>query len=230
MEHSRKLNKRNKAMKKSITIPSVDTDLYEAVKERCRQDGTSISAYFNSLLAGQAPAADESEKIKELTAQIVQLKTTLSKTERKLEEANNSIAELQRDSDNADNVCKEYEEENIKLTLNLTAKNAELEEAKNALETMKTQIESLRASSTNSVTVPLSPLEYALINHVTAKESKKHKKDITPALLLKTMFSEYCIHGETWFFDFPKRSEIKALQKQIEESNDTQEETNDENE
>lgn len=94
---------------------------------------------------------------------------------------------------------------------------------------MKTQIESLRASSANSVTVPLSPLEYALINHVTAKESKKHKKDITPALLLKTMFSEYCIHGETWFFDFPKRSEIKALQKQIEEnkeSNDTDNENN----
>ena len=216
-------------MKKSITIPSVDTDLYEAVKERCRQDGTSISAYFNSLLAGEAPTADESEKIKELNEKIEQLKMTLSKTELKLEEANNSIAVLQRNSDNADDVCKEYEEENIKLKQDCTAKDTELEEAKKALETMKTQNESLRASSTNSVTVPLSPLEYALIKHVTAKESKKHKKDITPALLLKTMFSEYCIHGETWFFDFPKRSEIKALQKQIEEnkeSNDTDNENN----
>lgn len=224
-------------MKKSITIPSVDTDLYEAVKERCRQDGTSISAYFNSLLAGEAPTTDESEKIKELTAQIVQLKTTLSKTERELAQANDEFNALKTSYNEQENVCGEYEQENKKLLdyndelkLNLTAKNAELEEAKKALETMKTQIESLRASSDNSVTVPLSPLEYALINHVTAKESKKHKKDITPALLLKTMFSEYCIHGETWFFDFPKRSEIKALQKQIEENNDTQEEVTDENE
>lgn len=227
-------------MKKSITIPNVDTDLYEAVKERCRQDGTSISAYFNSLLAGEAPTADESEKIKELTAQIVQLKTTLSKTERELAQANDEFNALKTSYNEQENVCGEYEQENKKLLdyndelkLDLTAKNAELEEAKKALETMKTQIESLRASSTNSVTVQLSPLELALINHVTAKESKKHKKDITPALLLKTMFSEYCIHGETWFFDFPKRSEIKALQKQIEEnkeSNDTQEKTNDENE
>lgn len=227
-------------MKKSITIPSVDTDLYETVKERCRQDGTSISAYFNSLLAGQAPAADDSEKIKELTAQIVQLKTTLSKTERELAQANDEYNTLQTSYNEQETVCGEYEQENKKLLdyndelkLNLTAKDAELEEARNALETMKTQNESLRASSTNSVTVPLSPLEYALIKHVTAKESKKHKKDITPALLLKTMFSEYCIHGETWFFDFPKRSEIKALQKQIEEnkeSNDTQEEVTDENE
>lgn len=223
-------------MKKSITIPSVDTDLYEAVKERCRQDGTSISAYFNSLLAGEAPTADESEKIKELTAQIVQLKTALTKTQQELSQANDEFNSLKTSYNEQENVCGEYEQENKKLLdyndelkLDLTAKNAELEEVKTALETMKTQIESLRASSTNSVTVPLSPLEYALINHVTAKESKKHKKDITPALLLKTMFSEYCIHGETWFFDFPKRSEIKALQKQIEEnkeSNDTDNENN----
>lgn len=224
-------------MKKSITIPSVDTDLYEAVKERCRQDGTSISAYFNSLLAGEAPTADESEKIKELTAQIVQLKTTLSKRERELAQANDEFNSLQKGYNEQEDVCKEYDEENeqlrkenIELKQIQTAKDAELEEARNALETMKTQTESLRASSTNSVTVQLSPLELALINHVTAKESKKHKKDITPALLLKTMFSEYCIHGETWFFDFPKRSEIKALQKQIEENNDTQEEATDENE
>lgn len=227
-------------MKKNITIPNVDTELYEAVKERCREDGTSISAYFNSLLAGQAPAADESEKIKELTAQIVQFKTTLTKTQQDLAQANDELNSLKTSYNEQETVCGEYEQENKKLLdyndelkLNLTAKTAELEEARNALETMKTQIESLRASSSNSVTVPLSPLEYALIKHVTEKESKKHKKNITPALLLKTMFSEYCIHGETWFFDFPKRSEIKALQKQIEEnkeSNDTQEETNDENE
>ena len=227
-------------MKKNITIPNVDTELYEAVKERCRQDGTSISAYFNSLLAGEAPAADESEKIKELTAQIVQLKTTLTKTQQELSQANDEFNALKTSYNEQETVCGEYEQENKKLLdyndelkLDLTAKTAELEEAKKALETMKTQNESLRASSNNSVSVPLSPLEYALIKHVTAKESKKHKKDITPALLLKTMFSEYCIHGETWFFDFPKRSEIKALQKQIEEnkeSNDTQEKTNDENE
>ena len=227
-------------MKKSITIPSVDTDLYEAVKERCRQDGTSISAYFNSLLAGEAPTADESEKIKELTAQTVQLteritkqNNTIVELEKTIREQKNTIAEQQSKITD----IEEYEvmgqtllRKSEELEQKLAAKNAELEEVKTALETMKTQIESLRASSTNSVTVQLSPLELALINHVTAKESYKHKKDITPALLLKTMFSEYCIHGETWFFDFPKRSEIKALQKQIEESNDTQEETNDENE
>lgn len=211
--------KPRKTMKKNITIPNVDTELYEAVKERCRQDGTSISTYFNSLLAGQAPAADEGEKIKELNEKIEQLKMTLSKTERKLEEANNSIAELQRDSDNADNVCKEYEEENIKLTLNLTAKDAELEEAKKALETMKTQIESLRASSDDGVFVALTPLELALIKHVAEKEQARHEdKSITPSSLLKAMFVNYTIHGDMYFFPHPSRATLRALKAQVEEA------------
>ena len=91
-------------MKKPITIPNIDIELYEAVKERCKQDGTSISTYFNSLLAGQAPAGEENEKIKEFT-EIVQLKSTLSRTERDLEQANNEFTVLQKS-------CKEYEEEN----------------------------------------------------------------------------------------------------------------------
>lgn len=206
-------------MKKSITIPSVDTDLYEAVKERCRQDGTSISAYFNSLLAGQAPAADDSEKIKELNEKIEQLKITLSKTELKLEEANNSIAVLQRNSDNADDVCKEYEEENIKLKQDCTAKDAELEEAKKALETMKTQIESLRASSDDGVFVALTPLELALIKHVAEKEQARHEdKSITPSSLLKAMFVNYTIHGDMYFFPHPSKAILRALKAQVEEA------------
>lgn len=231
--------KPRKTMKKNITIPNVDTELYEAVKERCRQDSMSISAYFNSLLAGEAPTADESEKIKELTAQTVQLteritkqNNTIVELEKTIREQKNTIAEQQSKITD----IEEYEvmgqtllRKSEELEQKLAAKDTELERVKQELEDTHQQIESLRTLSANSVTVPLSPLEYALINHVTAKESKKHKKDITPALLLKTMFSEYCIHGETWFFDFPKRSEIKALQKQIEEnkeSNDTDNENN----
>lgn len=227
-------------MKKNITIPNVDSELYEAVKERCREDGTSISAYFNSLLAGQnekplvmnpnkeitrlQDLVDEySTKVAELLQEHHEVSELLTKRADTISELSKTIAEQK-------NTIAEQQSKIADLEELETAKNAELEEERIVNETLRTQIESLRASSTNSVTVQLSPLEYALINHVAKKESTKHKKDITPALLLKTMFSEYCIHGETWFFDFPKRSEIKALQKQIEENNDTQEEATDENE
>ena len=213
-------------MKKSITIPNVDTDLYEAVKERCRQDGTSISAYFNSLLAGEAPATDESEKIKELTAQIVQLKTTLSKRERELAQANDEFNSLKTSYNEQENICGEYEQENKKLLdyndelkLDLTAKNAELEEVKTALETMKTQIESLRASSDDGVFVALTPLELALIKHVAEKEQARHEdKSITPSSLLKAMFVNYTIHGDMYFFPHPSKAILRALKAQVEEA------------
>lgn len=247
-------------MKKNITIPNVDTELYEAVKERCRQDGTSISAYFNSLLAGQNEkplVRNQNEEITRLQNLVDEYSTenagllqelhenselltkranTISELSKTIAEQKNTIAEQQSkitDIEDYEASGKALLDKAEELEQKLAAKDTELERVKQELEETHQQNESLRTLSTNSVTVPLSPLEYALINHVTAKESKKHKKDITPALLLKTMFSEYCIHGETWFFDFPKRSEIKALQKQIEESkenNDTQEEATDENE
>ena len=213
-------------MKKNITIPNVDTDLYEAVKERCRQDSMSISAYFNSLLAGEAPTADESEKIKELTAQIVQLKTTLTKTQQELSQANDEFNALKTSYNEQENVCGEYEQENKKLLdyndelkLDLTAKNAELEEVKTALETMKTQIESLRASSDDGVFVALTPLELALIKHVAEKEQARHEdKSITPSSLLKAMFVNYTIHGDMYFFPHPSRATLRALKAQVEEA------------
>lgn len=230
-------------MKKNITIPNVDTELYEAVKERCREDGTSISAYFNSLLAGQneKPLVMNPNKeitrlqnlVDEYSTQVAGLLQEHHEVSELLTERANTISELSKTIAEQKKTIAEQQskiEKLEELEQKLTAKDAELEEGRIVNGTLRTQIESLRASSTNSVTVQLSPLEYALINHVAKKESTKHKKDITPALLLKTMFSEYCIHGETWFFDFPKRSEIKALQKQIEENNDTQEEATDENE
>lgn len=213
-------------MKKSITIPNVDTDLYEAVKERCRQDGTSISAYFNSLLAGEVPTADESEKIKELNEKIVQLKTTLTKTQQELSQANDEFNSLKTSYNEQENVCGEYEQENKKLLdyndelkLYLTAKNAELEEAKTALETMKTQIESLRASSDDGVFVALTPLELALIKHVAEKEQARHEdKSITPSSLLKAMFVNYTIHGDMYFFPHPSKAILRALKAQVEEA------------
>lgn len=219
--------KPRKTMKKNITIPNVDTDLYEAVKERCRQDGISISAYFNSLLAGEAPTADESEKIKELTAQIVQLKTTLTKTERELAQANDEFNALKISYNEQENVCGEYEQENKKLLdyndelkLDLTAKDAELEEARNALETLKNQIESLRkTSSDDGVFVALTPLELALIKHVAEKEQARHEdKSITPSSLLKAMFVNYTIHGDMYFFPHPSKAILRALKAQVEEA------------
>ena len=233
-------------MKKNITIPNVDTDLYEAVKERCRQDGTSISAYFNSLLAGQnekplvmnpnkeitrlqdlvdeystkvAGLLQEHHEVSELLTKRANTISELSKT---IAEQKNTIAEQQSKIEK----LEEYEEmgqtslrKSEELEQKLTAKDAELEEAKKALETMKTQIESLRASSDDGVFVALTPLELALIKHVAEKEQARHEdKSITPSSLLKAMFVNYTIHGDMYFFPHPSRATLRALKAQVEEA------------
>lgn len=206
-------------MKKSITIPNVDSDLYEAVKERCKQDGTSISAYFNSLLAGQAPASDEGEKIKELTAQTVQLTEQLAQAKRYIAEQEKEQTKQADEYTELEVENKRLQDELDNLSLDITAKDAELEEAKKALETMKTQTESLRASSDNGVYVELTPLELALIKHVAEKEQARHEdKSITPSTLLKAMFVNYTIHGDMYFFPHPSRSTLRALKAQVEDA------------
>ena len=194
-------------MKKPITIPNVDIELYDALKERCKQDGTSISTYFNSLLAGQTPATDENKKIKELTAQTVQLTEQLAQAKRYIVEQEIKNKKLLDDND--------------ELKQNQTAKDAELEEAKKALETLKNQIESLRkTSSDNGVFVELSPLEVALIEHIATKERERRKdNNITPAGLLKAMFVNYTIHGDMYFFPHPSRSTLRDLKAKIEAQN-----------
>lgn len=208
-------------MKKPITIPNVDIELYDALKERCKQDGTSISTYFNSLLAGQTPTTDENKKIKELTAQTVQLTEQLARAKR-------YIAEQEKEQSKHADEYTELEAENKKLLdyndelkQNQTAKDAELEEAKKALETLKNQIESLRkTSSDDGVFVELSPLELALINYVAESEQARHKDNsITPAGLLKAMFVNYTIHGDMYFFPHPSRSTLRELKAKIEVQN-----------
>lgn len=208
-------------MKKPITIPNVDIELYDALKERCKQDGTSISTYFNSLLAGQTPTTDENKKIKELTAQTVQLTEQLARAKR-------YIAEQEKEQSKHADEYTELEVENKKLLdyndelkQNQTAKDAELEEAKKALETLKNQIESLRkTSSDDGVFVELSPLELALINYVAESEQARHKDNsITPAGLLKAMFVNYTIHGDMYFFPHPSRSTLRELKAKIEAQN-----------
>lgn len=208
-------------MKKPITIPNVDIELYDALKERCKQDGTSISTYFNSLLAGQTPTTDENKKIKELTAQTVQLTEQLARAKRYIVEQEKEQSRHADEYTGLEAENKKLLDYNDELKQNQTAKDAELEEAKKALETLKNQIESLRkTSSDDGVFVELSPLELALINYVAESEQARHKDNsITPAGLLKAMFVNYTIHGDMYFFPHPSRSTLRELKNKIEAQN-----------
>lgn len=188
---------------KAVTIPQIDEAVYSAIKERAAENKLSVSQLVNEIMSEYLEGKSESNE-DELEA--------LRSERQQLEDA------LRAEQEQRATLEKEVREHQGRLTHLADEKQKWQDhyyEAKNANE-------QLTAMRKNTVMVELSELEYRLINLVSEKESRKHSKEITPALLLKTMFVNYSIHGEMWFFDHPKRSEIKAIQQEIEAENKTE--------
>lgn len=202
--------------KKPITITNIEESLYSAIKQEAVSRNITaselVSNIFQSYLDGKSsdPVADyvQQQRCETLQGKIELLNDDLDAEKQKSEEMQNMIHVLNDDLDAAKNLTDALQEDKVKLSEQIETLEAELAAAKTAKDT-------LTARRENTVQVELSELESALIKHVAEKETKRSGKDITPALLLKTMFSEYCIKGETWFFPFPKRSEIADIKKKL---------------
>lgn len=197
--------------KKPVTIPQVDEAVYTALKNKAAEQKQSVSELVNELMSnyleGNVNSPDnseleaEKESKKKLEEDYLTLKANLEAIEDEKDKLAKQLSTMQVENAKAKEIITQLEEAKKKW-------EEHYNEAKNANET-------LTAMKANTVQVELSELEFALINHVSAKESKRTGREVTPALLLKTMFAEYCINGETWFFPFPKRSEIKSLKDEL---------------
>lgn len=216
-------HKKQKTMsKKPVTIPQVDEDVYTALKNKAAEQKQSISELVNEIMLSYVEGNENSEELtnlqlankhlseelaalnditKQLTENYTKLQEKLEATENEKDKLAKQLSTLQMENAKAKEVITELTEAKQKW-------EDHYNEAKNANET-------LTAMKANTVQVELSELEFALIQYVAEKESKRSGKDVTPALLLKTMFAEYCIKGETWFFPFPKRSEIAEIKSKL---------------
>ena len=208
--------------KKPVTIPQVDEAVYTALKNKAPEQKQSVSELVNEIMLSYVEGNDYNGELtnlqlanKQLSEELNSLRDKaatnsenhsmlqekLEATEDEKEKLSKQLATLQMENAKAKELINELQEAKQKW-------EAHYNEAKNANE-------ALTAMKANTVQVELSELEFALINHVAEKESMRTGKEITPALLLKTMFAEYCIKGETWFFPFPKRSEIAEIKSKI---------------
>lgn len=198
--------------KKPVTIPQVDEDVYTALKNKAAEQKQSVSELVNEIMLSYVEGNENSEELtnlqlanKHLSEELASLKDT---TKQLTENYTMLQEKLEATEDEKDKLAKQL------VTLQMENAKAKQKwedhynEAKNANE-------ALTAMKANTVQVELSELEFALIQYVAEKESKRSGKDVTPALLLKTMFAEYCIKGETWFFPFPKRSEIAEIKSKL---------------
>ena len=211
--------------KKPVTIPQVDEAVYTALKNKAAEQKQSVSEVVNEIMLSYVEGNDNSDNSEELTnLQLAnkQLSEELTSLRDKAATNSENYSMLQEKLEATEDDKEKLSKQLTTLQMeNAKAKELinELQEAKQKWEEhyneAKNANEALTAMKANTVQVELSELEFALINHVAEKESKRTGKDVTSALLLKTMFAEYCIKGETWFFPFPKRSEIAEIKSKI---------------
>lgn len=204
--------------KKPVTIPQVDEVVYTALKNKAAEQKQSVSEIVNEIMLSYVEGNDYSEELTNLQLENKQLSEELTSLKSNSENYSMLQEKLEATEDDKEKLSKQLttlQMENAKAKEVIT----ELTEAKQKWEDhyneAKNANETLTAMKANTVQVELSELEFALIQYVAEKESKRSGKDVTPALLLKTMFAEYCIKGETWFFPFPKRSEIAEIKSKL---------------
>ena len=208
--------------KKPVTIPQVDEAVYTALKNKAAEQKQSVSEVVNEIMLSYVEGNDNSEELTNLQLANKQLSEELTSLRDKAATNSENYSMLQEKLEATEDDKEKLSKQLTTLQMeNAKAKELinELQEAKQKWEEhyneAKNANEALTAMKANTVQVELSELEFALINHVAEKESKRTGKDVTSALLLKTMFAEYCIKGETWFFPFPKRSEIAEIKSKI---------------
>lgn len=196
---------------KSVTIPGIDQESFSALKEFVKSKNQTLSEWFNDIILSPDKI---DERIKELNQKIFTLE---------------SLVKAHEDSDGNTRAQMEEAKKNLSFeqfkVAQLTEQNEVLESKIKEFESEKTELEnkiaelekSLAESKTISAGIQIEPTEFeiALLNHICEKESKRLNQTVTPATLLLTMFRNYTIKGEMWFFPIPKNSELKELKEKI---------------
>ena len=187
-------------MKKAITIPKIEEQLYNRVKEKAEATNQSVSDYVSSLFEKELNEETDEES-KELLEKNKEFSERIKELEYCLSEKQQYCLQLQKQLE----AYEEQEELLLQLQKQLKATEEENEQ--------------FLKIDPNKITVEFDDLERALIYFICERESKRVGKEIYPNQLLKAMFVNYSIKGDSYFFKHPTRSEILELKKKLNTEN-----------
>lgn len=194
-------------MKKSITIPKIEEELYNNVKAKAEENNQSVSDYVSSLFE----------------------KSLNPETNEDLDNQSNEIQTLQEKLENAETENNSLQQENFDLTEKvkvlenkikaLTEDCVKFDEQR---EQFKAEIKSLqenqpKSDNPNSVTLQFEDFDFAVLKYCLEKFNAETGKNFNEAELLKYMFNEYAVKGSIYFFKTPGYFRLKEIQKQVEE-------------
>lgn len=198
-------------MKKSITIPKIEEELYNNVKAKAEENNQSVSDFVSSLFEKSLnPDINEekdnqSEEIQTLQEELESLKTE-----------NNSLHQENFD------LSEKNKEKDLKIKA-LTEDCGKFDEQR---EQLKAEIKSLqdnqpKSDNPNSVTLQFEDFDFAVLRYCLEKFNAETGKNFNEAELLKYMFTEYAVKGNIYFFKTPGYFRLKEIQKQVEEQKQT---------
>lgn len=195
-------------MKKAITIPKIEEQLYNRVKEKAEATNQSVSDYVSYLFSHADDIYSNKESLDELKEEIEAKNITISEQANKIKDLENKV----ESNENYDKENNQLQQENY----DLSEKIKELEQKLKATEEENEQFLKI---DPNKITVEFDDLERALIFFICERESKRVGKEINPNQLLKAMFVNYSIKGDSYFFKHPTRSEILKLKEKLNTEN-----------
>lgn len=194
-------------MKKSITIPKIEEELYNNVKAKAEENNQSVSDYVSSLFEKSLnPETNEdldnqSEEIKNLQEELESVKTENNSLQQKNFDLNEKIKEK-------DSKIKALTEDCVKF-------DEQREQLKAEIKSL--QENQLKSDNPNSVTLQFEDFDFAVLKYCLEKFNAETGKNFNEAELLKYMFTEYAVKGSIYFFKTPGYFRLKEIQKQVEE-------------
>lgn len=194
-------------MKKSITIPKIEEELYNNVKAKAEENNQSVSDFVSSLFE-KSLNPETNEDLDNQSEEILKLEEEIEK----FEVENNSLHQ--------ENISLRDKLKEKDLTIKaLTEDCVKFDEQR---EQFKSEIKSLqenqpKSDNPNSVTLQFEEFDFAVLKYCLEKFNQETGKNFNESELLKYMFTEYAVKGSIYFFKTPGYFRLKEIQKQVEE-------------
>lgn len=195
-------------MKKSITIPKIEEELYNNVKAKAEENNQSVSDFVSSLFE-KSLNPETNEDLDNQSEEIQTLKEELENVETE----NNSLQQENFD------LTEKIKEKDSKIKA-LTEECGKFDEQRAQL---KAQIQALQEnqqatiSVPNSVTLQFEDFDFAVLQYCLKIYNENTGKNLSEAELLKFMFNEYAVKGSIYFFKTPGYFKLREIQKEVQE-------------
>jgi len=178
---------------KNVTLRGISEENYNTFKSMAEKQNITISQMFAQLISPE---------------NLIQKQVNNEENEG----LRNQIKELQTEIEGLQANILSLQNENNEV-------NTEKTEFENIVETLKNQLQDKENAivNTNGFLLDFTGFDLYILKMICKQESERNGKEITPAMLLKSMFLSYVLEEKTYYFKIPGYFKLTGLQSKFNE-------------